>query len=214
LTKRLERAAQRRQGDVVASILELALHFARWTGSSGPPSRPCSPEPRFESRMALHISPVRIQRIKERWEREVLYGLARRERRLDRTRQALAHTLLPRRHYRDNRRSEQLLPFKAAPRRDGQLELFTTARRSLRLARGNGAARSGYCSAGLLDGGNRIPSEPCGALCSVWRRGPCPSRCETSFGCHALCEGLACGNGRAVQLRGARDAIPSPWTRK
>src|SRR5439155_939002 len=28
--------------------------------------------PRFENRMAVHISPVRIQRIKERWEREVL----------------------------------------------------------------------------------------------------------------------------------------------
>jgi len=27
--------------------------------------------------MAIHIPPVRIQRIKERWEREVLYGLAR-----------------------------------------------------------------------------------------------------------------------------------------
>jgi hypothetical protein len=91
--------------------------------------------------MAVHISPVRIQRIKERWEREVLHGLARQERRLDRPREALAHTPFPRRPDRDDRRPDQLLPFRATPRRDGQLELFTTARRSLRLARGNGAMR-------------------------------------------------------------------------
>lgn len=97
--------------------------------------------PRFENGMAVHISPVRIQRIKERWEREVLYGLARQERRFERPREALAHTLAPRRRGRDDRRSEQLLPFRTPPRRHGQLELFTRARRSLRLARGNGAAR-------------------------------------------------------------------------
>ncbi len=33
------------------------------------------------------------------------------------------------------------MPFRAAPRRDGQLELFVTARRSLRLARGNSWTR-------------------------------------------------------------------------
>jgi hypothetical protein len=97
--------------------------------------------PRFENRMAVHISPVRIQRIKERWEREVLHGLERQERRLDRAREALAHTLTPRRRDRDERRSEHVSPFKAAPRRDGQLELFVTARRSLRLARGNSWTR-------------------------------------------------------------------------
>jgi len=91
--------------------------------------------------MAVHISPVRIQRIKERWEREVLHGLARQERRLDRPREALAHILVPRRRDRDDGRPEQLLPFRATPRRDGQLELFTTARRSLRLVRGHSAAR-------------------------------------------------------------------------
>ncbi len=45
--------------------------------------------------MAVHISPVRIQGIKERWEKEVLYALARQERRLKRPREALAHTLVP-----------------------------------------------------------------------------------------------------------------------
>src|SRR5206468_780906 len=97
--------------------------------------------PRFENRMAVHISPVRIQRIKERWEREVLYGLARQERQFERPREALAHSLAPRRRDRDDRSPEQLLPFRAAPRRDGQLELFVTARRALRLVRGHSAAR-------------------------------------------------------------------------
>src|SRR5438067_1888063 len=47
--------------------------------------------PRFENRMAVHISPVRLQRIKGRWEREVLYVLERQERRLIRAREILAH---------------------------------------------------------------------------------------------------------------------------
>ena len=57
--------------------------------------------PRFENRMAVHISPVRIQRIKERWEREVLAGLQRQERRLDRARDALARVSVPDQRERD-----------------------------------------------------------------------------------------------------------------
>ena len=97
--------------------------------------------PRFENRMPVHISPVRIQRIKERWEREILYGLERRERRLDRTREALAHTLIPRRRDRDERRLEHVWPLRTAQRRDGQLERFATTGRSLRSARGNSWTR-------------------------------------------------------------------------
>ena len=93
--------------------------------------------PRFENRMAAHISPVRIQRIKERWEREVLYGLERQESRFIRTREILAHIPPPPRP-RDREDPLPLLPARSKPRRDGQLELFATARRSLRLARGNG----------------------------------------------------------------------------
>ena len=96
--------------------------------------------PRFENRMAVHISPVRIQRIKERWEREVLYGLERQERRLVRAREILAHTPPPRQRG-EERSPLPLSPARAKPRRDGQLELFATVRRSLRLARGNGWAR-------------------------------------------------------------------------
>jgi hypothetical protein len=94
--------------------------------------------PRFENRMAVHISPVRIQRIKERWEREVLSGLQRQERRLDRAREALARVPAPVQRDRDEHRIQQVLPFRTASRRGSQLELFATARRSLRLARGNG----------------------------------------------------------------------------
>jgi hypothetical protein len=84
--------------------------------------------------MAVHISPARIQRIKERWEREVLTGLQRQERRLDRMRQGLVPRLpiLPR--DRDDRLPLQVLPFRPAPRRDGQLELFPRAKRAVRVA--------------------------------------------------------------------------------
>ena len=93
--------------------------------------------PRFEDRMAVHISPVRIQRIKERWEREVLTGLQRQERRLDRARKALVLVPLRRQPDRDEERAHQLLPLGKTSRRDGQLLLFATARRSLRPVRGN-----------------------------------------------------------------------------
>jgi hypothetical protein len=97
--------------------------------------------PRFENRIPVHISPVRIQRIKECWEREVLRSLERQERRLVRAREVLAHMSPPRPRDRDERpRLHPLLP-RAAPRRNGQMELFAAARRSLRLARGNGWAR-------------------------------------------------------------------------
>lgn len=109
-------------------------------GGQGRPAHPhvhALLSPRFENRMAVHLSPVRIQRIRERWEKEVLAGLLRQERRLDRARQGLAPIPIPRRPDRDDTRPFALLPSRKAPRRNGQLELFTTARRSLRLPQGN-----------------------------------------------------------------------------
>jgi hypothetical protein len=97
--------------------------------------------PRFENRMAVHISPVRIQRIKERWEREVLAGLQRQERRLDQAREPLKRVPMPRRPERDEHRLLPVFPLRATPRRDGQLQLFATARRSARFAQGNGSVR-------------------------------------------------------------------------
>ena len=97
--------------------------------------------PRFENRMEVHISPVRIQRFKERWEREVLAGLQRQERRLDRMRQGYVPRLptLPR--DRDDRLPLQLLPYRPARRRDGQLELFARAKKAIRPAHEIGWAR-------------------------------------------------------------------------
>jgi len=97
--------------------------------------------PRFENRMAVHLSPVRIQRVKERWEREVLAGLQRQEPRLDRARDALTHTLAQRPRAMGERQPGQLLPLRAAARRDGPLELLATARKSVRLVRSSGQAR-------------------------------------------------------------------------
>lgn len=64
-------------------------------------------------------------------------GLQRQEGRLDHGRQALAPVPFPRRRERGEERAYALLPFRRAPRREGQLELFATARRSLSIARGN-----------------------------------------------------------------------------
>jgi hypothetical protein len=98
--------------------------------------------PRFANRMPVYISPVRIQRIKEAWEREVLRGLERQERRLALARQALARTSPPSARDRDERpRGLHLLPSRGAARREGQLETLATARRSLQLARDNVWAR-------------------------------------------------------------------------
>jgi hypothetical protein len=93
--------------------------------------------PRFENRMAVHLSPVRIQRVRERWEREILRGLERQEHRLDRGRQLVAPVPFPRPRGRDDERPYRVFPFPRTPRRDGQLELFRAARQSLRLAQGN-----------------------------------------------------------------------------
>jgi hypothetical protein len=79
--------------------------------------------PRFQSRIAVHISPVRIQRVKERWEREVLAGLQRQERRLQRMRQ-LVRPLPVRPLDRDNLLPLRVLPSRPLARHTGQLELF------------------------------------------------------------------------------------------
>jgi hypothetical protein len=97
--------------------------------------------PRFENRIAVHISPVRIQRIKERWEREVLAGLERQERRLDRARDALARVSVPDQRDRDQQRLLPALPRRARLRRDGQLELFAATGGPVRLVQANGWVR-------------------------------------------------------------------------
>jgi len=75
--------------------------------------------------------------MRQRWEKEVLVGLQRQERRLERPRRALAPQPLPRRRGRDDERPYALLPLRKSPRTDGQLELFTPTRRSPSGAHGN-----------------------------------------------------------------------------
>lgn len=97
--------------------------------------------PRFENGMGFHISPVRIQRVKERWEREVLAGLQRHERRLDRMRRELLPPRPEQPRDRDDRVPLDVLPARRPPRRDGQLELLTRARSVVRVAHEIGLAR-------------------------------------------------------------------------
>jgi hypothetical protein len=113
-----------------------AIHQHGGVGRPAHPHVHALLSPRFENGMAVHLSPVRIQRVRDRWEREVLIGLQRQERRLDRARQALSPTPLPGRRERHDERPRALLPLMRSPRREGQLELFTAARRSVRLVRG------------------------------------------------------------------------------
>jgi hypothetical protein len=90
--------------------------------------------PRFQNRMAVHISPARIQHVKERWEREVLAGLQHQERRLQRMRQLVDP--IPARHRdRDDRLPIQVLPYRPGVRRAGQLELFPRVERTVRAGR-------------------------------------------------------------------------------
>jgi hypothetical protein len=114
-------------------------------GGQGRPAHPhvhALLSPRFENRMAVHLSPVRIQRIKERWEREVLFGLERQERRLDRARDALARVPAPCRRERDDQRLIPVISDRATSRRDGRPPLFATARGSVQqLAQVHGWAR-------------------------------------------------------------------------
>jgi hypothetical protein len=114
-----------------------AVHQHGGQGRAAHPHVHALLSPRFENRMAVHLSPVRIQRIRQRWEKEVLVGLQRQERRLERPRRALAPQPFPRRRERDDERPYALLPFRKAPRLDGQLELFTPARPSPSRAQGN-----------------------------------------------------------------------------
>jgi hypothetical protein len=94
-----------------------AVHQHGGQGRTAHPHVHALLSPRFENRMAVHLSPVRIQRIRQRWEKEVLVGLQRQERRLERPRCALAPQPLPRRRERDEERPYALLPFRKALRR-------------------------------------------------------------------------------------------------
>jgi hypothetical protein len=87
--------------------------------------------------MAVHISPQRIQHLRERWEREVLVGLQRQDRRMTRLRE-LPVPPKEERPRRVNREPPTLLPARLLRRSDGQLGLFMTVGSRLRMLRGEG----------------------------------------------------------------------------
>jgi hypothetical protein len=96
--------------------------------------------PRFQNGMPVHISPERIQRVKARWEREVLSGLERQERRFFRYRELPAPEDRPRDE--DARKPPPtLVPSRRHLVRDRQLDVLGTARRRVRLLRGNAWTR-------------------------------------------------------------------------
>ncbi len=113
--------------------------------------------PRFENGMAVHISPERIQRLRERWEREVLVGLQRQDRRLTLLRELPVPPKQGQSRGRFNRTLPTLLPSRLARRSDGQLELFGTVSWRLRMLRGEGWTRQ------LL---------PFGRRAARWQRNP------------------------------------------
>ena len=172
-------------------------------GGQGRPAHPhvhALLSPRFENRMAVHLSPVRIQRIRERWETEVLRGLQRQERRLDRARQGLAPIPIPRWRERDAERTYSLLPVRKAPRLDGQLESrWRGAHWRLREATPGWHGRS--ASAGAASGGRTTRNEPLVARCSAWPREQCRRGCGRSCGSYAACEASAFGSGRGQSAR-------------
>ncbi len=113
--------------------------------------------PRFENGMAVHISPERIQRLRKRWEREVLVGLQRQDRRLTLLRELPIPPKEERSHGLISRTPSPLLPSRLVRRVDGQLGVLRSVRRQLRLIRGDAWTRQ------LL---------PFGGRAARWERNP------------------------------------------
>jgi hypothetical protein len=137
--------------DAVQSTFRGALRGAQGVfaihqhGGIGRPSHPhvhALLSPRFENRMAVHISPLRIQRVRERWEREILAGLQRHERRLQMLREPLPplHEHRPK-DQRTRRPKPELLPSRPAYPHHGQLELLPLPRRRRLVRRGEAWTR-------------------------------------------------------------------------
>jgi hypothetical protein len=93
--------------------------------------------PRFENGMAVHLSPVRIQRLRGRWEHELLWVLQRQERRMDRPREALARLDQARLRQPGAGRTEALVPWRRDPRPRRQMELFARRAPTLRALQAN-----------------------------------------------------------------------------
>ena len=112
-------------------------------GGEGRPAHPhvhALLSPRFEDRSPTHLSPRAIQAVRERWEREVLRGLERQERRIEHARNERmpVQALTP---YRPQDRTRQLppLPARAPQRRPlGPVGIFFLRTRKARRLAGLG----------------------------------------------------------------------------
>ena len=118
--------------------------------------------PRLQNGAPIHFSPRAIERVKQRWEMEVLRGLERQERRLPRRepqRQLTPLTPLPQRGFKAR---QALLRFEQHPvrlRRLGPLTLAFLRSRPSRQA-GKLAGRSADAALGLLDRAMEINRNP------------------------------------------------------
>ncbi len=108
--------------------------------------------PRFEDRSPTHLSPRTIAKVRERWEKEVLRGLERQERRIEHARneRTPVQVLTPHRP-QDRVRQLPLMPAKARPRRHlGPVGVFfLQTKRGRRLARLGGRWLDRFIRPGL-----------------------------------------------------------------
>ena len=88
--------------------------------------------PRLETGAPTHISPKRIQRVKERWESEILRGLDRQERRLERARESRTPAVSGPSRTQITFRDSPVIAKKREPRRIGPMTLALVAGKKVR----------------------------------------------------------------------------------
>jgi hypothetical protein len=118
--------------------------------------------PRLQNGAPIHFSPRAIERVKQRWEMEVLRGLERQERRLPRREPQRQLTPLTPLRQRGFKARQALLRFEQHPvrlRRLGPLTLAFLRSRPSRQA-GKLAGRSADAALGLLDRAMEISRNP------------------------------------------------------
>jgi hypothetical protein len=114
-----------------------AIHQHGGEGRAAHPHAHALLSPRLEDKSPTHLSPRAIQAVRERWEREVLRGLERQERRLDRARneRTPVEALTPYR-WGDRLPALDRVPARARRRPLGPIGLFfLRTNRARRLAR-------------------------------------------------------------------------------
>ena len=117
--------------------------------------------PRLENGAPIHFSPRAIERVKQRWEREVQRSLEHQERRLGRREPQRALTPLTPLRLREFKARQLALRFerRVRPRRLGPLTLAFLRSRPLRRV-GKLAGRSADAALGLLDRSMEISRDP------------------------------------------------------